>query len=141
MSTLAATLLLAYFEVWSSDHTKLCNHLFGARLLFREINLREMSKVCLQVKKTRWLSIGGPGKFSCDVNFELLSTITGMRVLAEDYGLQEGQPMDERCLYVTDRDLDQYDILRDLFWWYAKMDMYQSMLGGTKLLYVYYPGA
>lgn len=135
LSTLAATLLLAYFEVWSSDHTKWCSHLFGARLLFREIALRDMSRLYLPAKKLRWLSTGDPGKFSGDIDYQLLSTITGMRVLAEDYGLGEGQALDERCLYATDKDLDDYDILRDLFWWYAKMDVYQSILGGTKLLY------
>ncbi|KAF4513515.1 hypothetical protein G6O67_000779 [Ophiocordyceps sinensis] len=137
LSTLAATLLLAYFEVWSSDHTKWCSHLFGARLLFREIALRDMSRLYLPAKKLRWLSTGDPGKFSGDIDYQLLSTITGMRVLAEDYGLGEGQALDERCLYATDKDLDDYDILRDLFWWYAKMDVYQSILGGTKLFMGY----
>jgi hypothetical protein len=55
-------------------------------------------------------------------------------VTAEDYGLQEGQLLEEECLWTTDKDIETYDILRDLFWWYAKMDVYQSMLGGTKLL-------
>lgn len=137
LSTLAATLLLAYFEVWSSDHTKWCSHLFGARLLFHEIALRDMSRVCLPAKRMKWTSSSGSGKYPSDVNYQLLSIITGTRVTAEDYGLQEGQPLDERCLYVTDRDIEQYDILRDLFWWYGKMDVYQSILGGTKLLYVH----
>ncbi|PHH82035.1 hypothetical protein CDD83_3384 [Cordyceps sp. RAO-2017] len=137
LSTLAATLLLAYFEVWSSEHTKWCSHLFGARLLFRELRLREMSRVCLPLKRLRWSSGAGAGKFFSDVDYNLLSVITGTRVSPEDYGLQEGQPLDERCIGVTDKDLEHYDILRDLFWWYGKMDVYQSILGGTKLFMEY----
>lgn len=135
LSTLAATLLLGYFEVWSSDHMKWCSHLFGARLLFKEIPMRDMSRVCLPVKRIKGLAGAGPGKESSDLDYHLLSIITGTLVSAEDYGLQDGQPLDERCLYTTDRDVEQYDILRDLFWWYGKMDVYQSILGGTKLLY------
>ena len=139
LSTLAATLLLAYFEVWSSDHTKWCSHLFGARLLFKEIALKDMSRVCLPAKRIRWLASTGSGKYPGDIDYQLLSIITGRRVSAEDYGLDfdEGQPLDGRCYFTTDKDIEQYDILRDLFWWYAKMDVYQSILGGTKLLYVW----
>ncbi len=135
LSTLAATLLLAYFEVWSSDHSKWCSHLFGARLLFREIALRDMSRVCLPVKRMKAFAGAGLDKDVSDLDYDILSLITGTRLSAEDYGLQGGQLLDERCLYTTDRDVEQYDILRDLFWWYAKMDVYQSILGGTKLLY------
>ncbi|PNY27371.1 transcriptional regulatory protein [Tolypocladium capitatum] len=139
LSTLAATLLLAYFEVWSSDHTKWCSHLFGARLLLKEIALKDMSRVCLPAKRMRWLARTGRGKDPSDIDYQLLSIITGRRISAEDYGLdfEEGQPSDGRCYFATDRDIEQYDILRDLFWWYAKMDVYQSILGGTKLFMEY----
>ncbi|GJN66889.1 hypothetical protein PLICBS_000911 [Purpureocillium lilacinum] len=137
LSTLAATLLLAYFEVWSSDHSKWCSHLFGARLLFREIALRDMSRVCLPVKRMKAFAGAGLDKDVSDLDYDILSLITGTRLSAEDYGLQGGQLLDERCLYTTDRDVEQYDILRDLFWWYAKMDVYQSILGGTKLFMDY----
>ncbi|RDA83204.1 hypothetical protein CP532_1231 [Ophiocordyceps camponoti-leonardi (nom. inval.)] len=137
LSTLAATLLLAYFEVWSSDHTKWCSHLFGARLLFREIALRDMSRICLPAKRLRWSTCFGTGDAPIDLDYQLLSAITGTQISAEDYGLQDGQPVDQRCYYLTDKDIEQYDILRDLFWWYGKMDVYQSVLGGTKLFMEY----
>lgn len=136
ISTLAATLLLAYFEVWQSDHTKWCSHLLGARLLLREIPLKAISRIHLPAKRMRWAASGGSLGRECDLDYQLLTVITGTRVAAEDYGLQEGQPMDERCLLATDKDIEQFDILRDLFWWYTKMDVYQSILGGTRLLYV-----
>lgn len=85
LSTLAATLFLAYFEVRSSDHTKWCSHLLGASLLLREIALRDMSRVCLPAKRMRWSS--SSGKHASDVDYNLLSMIMGTRVLAEDCGL------------------------------------------------------
>lgn len=142
-TTVATTLILAYFEVWSSDHTKWCNHLLGGRLLFKQIPLRRMSRICLPVKRMREFPSPlsdpktkpiGPKRDPSDLDYGLLSSITGNRVAAEDYGLQHGQPLDDECLWTTEKDIDNYDILRDLFWWYAKMDVYQSMLGGTKLL-------
>ncbi|KAG6102199.1 hypothetical protein E4U30_007710 [Claviceps sp. LM220 group G6] len=145
-TTVATTLILAYFEVWSSDHTKWCNHLLGGRLLFKQIPLRRMSRICLPVKRMREFCSPlsdpktkpiGPKRDPSDLDYGLLSSITGNRVAAEDYGLQHGQPLDDECLWTTDKDIDNYDILRDLFWWYAKMDVYQSMLGGTKLFMEY----
>lgn len=149
-ATLAATLLLGYFEVWSSDHTKWCNHLFGARILLREIPLRDMTKVCLPVKRMRQqqgddshrsqMNYYFPGHDapshmdSNSLNYQLLSTISGAVISPEDYGDGEDQLLDERCFSTTDTDIEKYDTLCDLFWWYCKMDVYQSILGGTKLL-------
>ncbi|KAG5983762.1 hypothetical protein E4U55_007227 [Claviceps digitariae] len=144
LTTVATTLMLAYFEVWSSDHTKWCNHLLGGRLLFKQIPLRRMSRICLPIKRMRHFPSSlsdpktiGPKRDPADIDYGLLSSLTGHRVTAEDYGLQDGQLLDEDCLWITDKDIENYDILRDLFWWYAKMDVYQSMLGGTKLFMEY----
>lgn len=67
-----------------------------------------------------------------DIN--LLTTITGFSVTADDYGLREDQVLGSVHSNTTARDIDNYENLRDLFWWYCKMDVYQSVLGGTKLL-------
>lgn len=147
--TLAATLLLAYFEVWSSDHSKWCNHLFGARILFREISLRDMTRQCLPIKRLKQqeedahqpltpffpeLTFNQRSKLTT-LDYQLLSIISGQHIEPEQYGLGENQPIDLLAGAVTDRDIEQYENLRDLYWWYCKMDVYQSILGGTKLLY------
>ncbi|KEY71459.1 hypothetical protein S7711_03526 [Stachybotrys chartarum IBT 7711] len=151
-ATLAATLLLAYFEVWSSDHTKWCTHLFGARILLREIPLKEMSRLCLPAKRRREREklqeqrmrmhlFHSPnvarGAFVMDVNYHVLSAITGKRVTAEDYGLQDEHLYHDPGFSTTNYDIEKYENLRDLFWWYCKMDVYQSMLGGTRLFMEY----
>ncbi|KAI1042783.1 hypothetical protein LB505_001012 [Fusarium chuoi] len=62
-----------------------------------------------------------------DLDYSLLQAIAGQHVTAEDYGLGEKQPID-LSQTVTDRDIEHYENIRDLFWWYCKMDVYQSML-------------
>jgi hypothetical protein len=151
-ATIAATLLLSYFEVWSSDHTKWCNHLLGARILFSEIPLRDMSKKFLPVKRFKQaekdaqnqnqmdsffpgLSIPSQSELN-DHDYDLLQTISGQNITAENYGLGENQGID-LSNSVTDRDIEHYENVRDLFWWYCKMDVYQSMLAGTRLFMNY----
>ncbi|KAM6533718.1 hypothetical protein FALCPG4_006677 [Fusarium falciforme] len=152
-ATVAATLLLAYFEVWSSDHTKWCNHLFGARILFREIPLREMSRRYLPVKRLKQAErdarnqnqmdsffpgfLVTPQSELNDLDYNLLHTLSGHGTTPDDYGLGKEQPADSPNITVTDRDIEQYENVRDLYWWYCKMDVYQSMLGGTKLFMEY----
>ena len=51
-----------------------------------------------------------------------------------DYNLGAESPFGYATNRVSDQDAENYDNVRDLFWWYCKMDVYQSMLGGTKLL-------
>ncbi|EHK43093.1 hypothetical protein TRIATDRAFT_34316 [Trichoderma atroviride IMI 206040] len=156
-ATLAATLLLGYFEVWSSDHTKWCNHLFGAKILFREMSLGDMTRSCFPVKRMRQgqeangYQLGhinsqfygshqqpvSPQGGLNNLDYDLLRAITGLVVTPEDYGEGERQPSDKRSAPATDKEIEKYDIICDLFWWYCKMDVYQSMLGGTKLFMEY----
>ncbi|KAH6607453.1 hypothetical protein Trco_003766 [Trichoderma cornu-damae] len=157
--TLAATLLLGYFEVWSSDHTKWCNHLFGARILFREMSLREMTRSCFPIKSMRQRQeaaehqlgqIGSQFQAShghaaptqshmSTLDYGLLNAITGFNVTPEDYGDGEARLPAGGYTSATDGEIEKYDIICDLFWWYCKMDVYQSILGGTKLLYALPP--
>ncbi|KAJ3953944.1 hypothetical protein N0V92_009577 [Colletotrichum tropicale] len=143
-ATLAATLLLGYFEVWNSDHSKWCNHLFGARLLIKEIPFREMTRNILPLKRARRalfqesqnqpfdpFYMGHDNTHMMnhdldDLDLGLLSRLTNQHVSYEDDAAASiGN-------YYTDRDIEHYEHLRDLYWWYCKMDVYQSMLGGGK---------
>ncbi|KAK2011161.1 hypothetical protein LZ32DRAFT_534401 [Colletotrichum eremochloae] len=142
-ATLAASLLLGYFEVWNSDHTKWCNHLFGSRLLIREVPFRQMTKNILPLKRTRralfqesqsqpldpfFMGHDNTHMVSHDLDdldLGLLSKITNQHVSYED----DEPPISN---YYTDRDIEHYEHLRDLYWWYCKMDVYQSVLGGGK---------
>ncbi|KAK5998480.1 putative transcriptional regulatory protein C15D4.02 [Cladobotryum mycophilum] len=148
-ATLAATLLLGYFEVWTADHTKWSQHLLGARILFSEIPLKAMVRRCLPIKRWRQferqrrnINPYFPGLLpqlqpASALDYRLLSTLTGIKVTSEDYGDITPQYLDPRSLPVSDKDVENFDIYCDLFWWYCKMDVYQSFLGGTKLFMEY----
>lgn len=69
-----------------------------------------------------------------ELDFGLLSTISGYRLDAFDYCLTDEQILSMDHSQTTERDLRDYENLRDLFWWYCKMDVYQGILGGTPLL-------
>ncbi len=147
-ATLAATLLLGFYEVWNSDHDKWCKHMWGARAIFKEIPLKQMTKQILALKRRRQQRMeemrnqqkqrdGVPYPYQetpdiDGVNTALLGQITGHSVSYDDFGqVYENRPSNRQY---TERDIETFEHLSDLFWWYCKMDVYQSILGGSKLL-------
>lgn len=144
VSTLAATLLLGYFEVYQSEHASWCNHLFGASILLGEMPIAAMTRRCLAAKRFKYpenapAPTGSRQKVPRhidDLDYELLWLLTGSQVTPEQYGLRDDEPIDESVLAITEQDIASFETLRDLLWWYNKLDLYQSFLGGSKLLYV-----
>ncbi|KAL2258506.1 hypothetical protein VTK26DRAFT_8160 [Humicola hyalothermophila] len=150
-ATLAATLLLGFYEVWNSDHDKWCKHLWGARAILREIPLGRMTRDVLAYQRSQHeetlrrhrcseLCFTAHGEHHLpldageDVDTELIFQLTGQRV---DYGGGGGRVWGDssaRPSRLTERDVETYEQLRDLYWWYCKMDVYQSFLGGTRPL-------
>ncbi|KAI6350877.1 hypothetical protein MCOR25_010313 [Pyricularia grisea] len=160
-ATLAATLLLGFYEVWNSDHEKWCKHLWGARAILKEIPLRSMTRDYLRTKRkmksAAQAAAGGyssndgiyyqdlSGDFSdlFDTQIEgfnagFLEELSGQPVnfgsdgqVIEDYDPSRHQKL------MTEKDMEDYKQIVDLNWWYCKMDVYQSILGGTKLLMEY----
>lgn len=122
IATLATALLLAYFEVWTSDHSKWCKHLLGARLILLDIPLRTMSQICWHSWSSKHLSTDE----TLDMN--LLSKITGSSIdyVAGNANHAYGNP--------SNQDLRLYENYADLYWWYCKMDVYQSILSGRPLM-------
>jgi hypothetical protein len=89
------------------------------------------------MKRMGLAGIGGPVPRDPNaLDFDLLTTLTGYRVVAEDYGLREDQLFQGGQPSPTEKDIEKFENLRDLYWWYCKMDVYQTLIGGTKLLYV-----
>lgn len=122
IATLATALLLAYFEVWTSDHSKWCKHLLGARLILLDIPLRRMSKSCWYSRASQRL----PADSGLDVR--LLNKITGLSV---DYEVGNARPAYRGP---SIQELMTYENYADLYWWYCKMDVYQSILSGRPLM-------
>lgn len=148
-ATLAATLLLGFYEVWNSDHDKWCKHMWGARAILKELPLRQMTRDILTLKRRQREQ--ARRNHQCDElcfdsrhheqkddwpepDTEFIESLTGLKV---DYGGGEGYVVvggEERVRRLTERDVEKYEQIRDLYWWYCKMDIYQSFLGGTRPL-------
>lgn len=155
-ATIAATLLLGFYECWSADHQKWSNHLLGAKQLIREIDFVGMTRHVKMLKQQRHQEemmtryhatvehgVDGlyddrlrnqPAKDEVDGN--LVSMLMGQRLQYDQYGQiveMEAPDVDDARIY-PEAELDMYETQQDLFWWYAKQDVYQSILGGGRLL-------
>ncbi|EGO59891.1 hypothetical protein NEUTE1DRAFT_121594 [Neurospora tetrasperma FGSC 2508] len=131
-ATLAATLLLGYYEVWNSDHDKWCRHMWGAHAIMKEIPFLKMTKEIFAHQRERQPTASlGPDLALYEVDTELISQLTGKKVTYDD-----PEVASKKRPY-TEKDLETYQQLRDLYWWYCKMDVYQSILGGTRLFMPY----
>lgn len=152
-ATLAATLLLGFYEVWNSDHEKWCRHMWGARAIIRELPLRRMTREILALKKERRRrQVELESQHHCDgscyslhadaavdadldeIDTDLIFQLTGQNVGYSESGHVEDddRPRSERKY--TENDIETYETLSDLYWWFCKMDVYQSILGGTRPL-------
>ena len=155
-ATLAAALLLAFYECWSAEHQKWSNHLFGARQLVREIDFAGMTK-CIknrraQQRRDDWARqyqaqlqgisplVDERNRFQPhidEVDENIVGIILGRRVRYDQYGQMLDYSEDAGWTKeYSERELEIYETQRDLFWWYCKQDAYSGILGGGKLLYV-----
>ncbi|KAK2735790.1 hypothetical protein FQN57_001128 [Myotisia sp. PD_48] len=161
IGTLAATLLLGYFEVLGAEHTKWSSHLAGATQLIRDIDFigmtrdiramrtRARAEQAFLVSQGNW-SITGILRYgtffendafapieSC-IDTEMISTIMGRAVNYDEVGEvvnEDGQSNPPREL--TAKDIDDFRIKSDLYWWYCKQDLFQCMISGNPLLQTY----
>ncbi|KAI5868638.1 hypothetical protein GGS23DRAFT_41290 [Durotheca rogersii] len=156
-SNLAATLALAFYEVWNSDHDKWSRHLLGARLILKDIPFAAMTRSMMAIRleqRRREMEQPQADVFGMFTSYEesdplhedwdlidvpLLSAITGKDLSYDEFGmLPVGQSAYRRSgIKFTERDMERYEQMADLFWWYCKMDVYQSILGGTRLFLEY----
>ena len=159
VATLAATLLLGYYEVTTAEHNKWNSHLSGARQLIMDIDFvgthrkvevyRNQQESRLNQHQT-YDGNGGvygifyppafpddvPSKYERQLDENLVSTLWGRQLRYNQYGQIEigdlsasatGEPP-------SPYDIETFETQSDLFWWYAKQDMYQSIVSGNRLL-------
>ncbi|TVY32525.1 putative transcriptional regulatory protein, partial [Lachnellula occidentalis] len=157
-ATLAAAMLLAFFEVWTADHQKWTNHLLGARQLVREIDFAGMTRYIKSQKvQKRWeermryyqTQQQGVGynfyddrlrhqAYVDDVDETIVSMLMGKKLSYDQFGqVVDDTLQDDGGKTYSDRDLELYETQRDLFWWYCKQDAYQAILGGGRLFMAY----
>ena len=157
VATLAATLLLGFYEVATAEHSKWNSHLSGARELISEIDFAKMARRieahrCRQEEEEaqsrsydfngysnvflKPLQLDMPAKAARRLDENLISTLTGFNTRYNDYGqvIDDAEPVPAKEEPLKPKDIENFQVQCDLFWWYAKQDVYQSILSNNRLL-------
>lgn len=154
--TLAATLLLGYYEVVTADHSKWNSHIAGSAQLIREIDYAGLTRDLrayrrkVRVKREQMARSGplfpadlsgesGEDLFSekeSSIDQELIGTIMGRAVNYDEFGHVEDGSSRPYQNDFTRKDIENFRIQCDLYWWYCKQDTFQSIISGNQLLLV-----
>ncbi|KAF2113303.1 hypothetical protein BDV96DRAFT_120946 [Lophiotrema nucula] len=159
ISTLATSLLLAFYEVMTAEHVKWSTHLVGAAQLLAEFDFRSLTQEArrlraLQTQQEEMFPYQNPGMLIDQRQYEqklkettmmpdegLVSTIVGKKVNYDDFGRvfeeDTGRPSSKKGPSGK-LDLRSYEVLQDLYWWCARQDAYQSIISGNRLIMSYH---
>ncbi|KAJ5907666.1 hypothetical protein N7495_000348 [Penicillium taxi] len=161
IGTLAATQLLAYYEVISADHTKWNSHIAGAVHLIREVDwagttrdIRAYRRIINEQRSQMgWTdsSMYYHHALGADVSEDdpfaakeatvdqvLISAILGRVVDWDQFGhVDEGYSTPFKKNF-SRKDIETYRIQCDLYWWFTKQDVFHSLISGEKLFLPYY---
>ncbi|KAK7733459.1 hypothetical protein SLS57_000474 [Botryosphaeria dothidea] len=147
VTTLAACLLLGFYEVMTADHVKWSSHLLGAKQLFVEIDYAGMTKQWRKKKAEedafeRNFAYENPGVMMQQPRYlnkeasnlpdeRVVSMLTGRQLRYDDFGRVEGDNNPEEA------DITHYETYQDLWWWFVRHDGFQSVISGNSLLMDY----
>jgi cell division protein FtsB len=153
-TTLAATLLLGFYEVMTADHLKWSSHLAGAKQLLIEIDFKGMTREYRQLKAEKAaqehqrdldgsrsaLQERNPNRTFKDlspaIDEGLVSTLIGRKLKYDEFGriVEDIPPPKFSAEPSPPLDPERYELYQDLFWWYARQDVYQAIISGNRLL-------
>jgi hypothetical protein len=149
-TNIAATLLLGFYEIMTADHLKWNMHLSGAMQLLIETDFAHMAREFRRMKHERAAGFSQGGEHTrvqnydfrqteildqiLDVDDRVVSFFVGREVRYDDHGNIEEFAKPQ--MPSAGLDLANFEIMKDLYWWYAKQDVYQSIVSGNPLLYV-----
>lgn len=160
IATFAASLLLGFYEVMTAEHSKWNSHLAGAKQLAMEIDFADMTRRIKAMKVQSELNpksqyhdgiigsaysqhynnfnypddlVSSHGK---EIDEDLVSTLMGWKIRYGELGHVDDKSgsADPEMKPLTAKDLENYRIQCDLFWWYCKQDVYQSIVSSNCLL-------
>lgn len=156
VATLATTLVLGFFEVMAAEHVKWNSHVAGAVQLIKEIDftrltrdLRIYRREAKARKQDRWglydsstshvYNEDDPfAEKEAEVSDAVLSVLSGNPVNYDQAGHVESDDyQSSRKPYFTAKDIEEFRIQCDLYWWYCKQDLFQALISGNELLYVH----
>ena len=145
LTTIAASMLLGFYEIMTADHMKWNTHLAGSKQLIIETDFVTMMKQFRRMKAERITRFQYGRRLSeippaspqddildqiPDIDERMVSMLVGREVR---YGHCGHVTVPESCI-PQELDLSKFEILKDLYWWYCKQDAYQSIISGNPLL-------
>ncbi|KAJ6172173.1 hypothetical protein N7470_001240 [Penicillium chermesinum] len=155
IGTLAATELLAYYEVISADHSKWNSHVAGAAHLIREVDFPGLTRDLRAYRRRmhdyrrnmEWAAASqyyypvGSGGSEDDpfadkedsINQEFIGTLLGRRIDYDQFGHVEGYHSQAPKKHFSRKDIENFRIQTDLYWWYIKQDTIHSLISGDAL--------
>lgn len=159
VGTLAATLLLAYYEVMTAEHSKWNSHVAGSAQLVREIDFATITRDIRSYRRRVWAQrqqmmkaqSAYAGYYAFDQGFleddpfaekessideKFIGSLLGRAVNYDQFGQIEDGRIRSRERHFTRKDIETYRIQCDLYWWYCKQDVIQSIIGGGGLMLV-----
>jgi Fungal specific transcription factor domain len=150
VATLAATLLLAFYEVTAGEHSKWDSHVAGAAQLLKEIDFVGLTRDLRAYRRSiqshiqhLWGSYDTfvphtyaeddpfAGKES-EVDANIVSIITGKVVDFDRIGHVDIYPRFKRK-HFSRKDIENFRFQCDLYWWYCKQDLFRSLISGNRL--------
>lgn len=158
VETLAATLILGFYEVITAEHSKWDSHVAGASQLLREIDFVGMTRALraqrfnAEVERQKsnqtdlWWEKPFSGALSDDDPFAekegsideaFISTLVGKAIRYDEVGAVESEASSTPKRALTAKDIEDFRIQSDLHWWYCKQDIIRSMVSGNPLLYAH----
>lgn len=152
-TTIAATLLLGFYEILTADHLKWSSHLAGAKQLLIEVPFKRMAREARKLKAQQMAQKDQFGLYenehhnngrgqafrdlSATIDESLVSKFMGTELRYDQFGQVFDEADDSspfESIPAQDFDLGKYELYQDLYWWYARQDVYQAILSGNKLL-------
>ncbi|KAJ9307952.1 transcriptional regulator family: Fungal Specific TF [Paecilomyces variotii] len=161
IATLAATLLLGFYEVTAAEHHKWNSHVAGSSQLIREIDfagltrdlrahrrrVRAQQERMAQMESWPWYDQFSGGATEDDpfcekeseVDENLVGSLMGRVINYDQFGRIEGESeaASPRKKHFTKKDIENYRIQSDLYWWYTKQDLFHSLISGNRLFTSY----
>lgn len=155
--TLAATLLLGYYEVVAADHSKWNSHVAGSAHLVREIDYARMTRDLRQFRRSVQAQQAGSSSGALfagsnsssstigeseedpfaekesSIDQNLIGSLMGRAVNYDEFGQVE-DASSQYQKHFTAKDIETFRIQCDLYWWYCKQDTFQSIISGNNLL-------
>ena len=143
----------------TAEHNKWNSHLAGARELIMDIDFARMVKR-IEAHRQRqeeaearlqhgfanayWHGYPQgtledfPSRVDRQLDERLISTIMGRVTRYDQHGriIDEDDPTSQNESPLTAHDIENFEIQCELFWWYVKHDIYQSIISGNRLLWV-----